>query len=60
MTIIAPGGGIPLGEVDEKRDRIATEFAGSRLVGFRVVRVDEANQAIGRPENDQPASPQTQ
>ena len=60
MTIIAPEGEFPLGEVDEKRDRIATEFAGSRLVGFRVVRMDESNQASDRPEIDHPELRETQ
>jgi hypothetical protein len=59
MTIITPDGEFPLGEVDEKRDRIATEFDGSRLVSARVVRMDELNLVNGRPENN-PGPPQTQ
>lgn len=52
MTIITPDGEFPLGKVDEKRDRIATEYVDSRLVSARVVRVDETNLANARPENE--------
>ena len=52
MTIITPDGEFPLGKVDEKRDRIATEYVDSRLVSARVVRGDETNLANARPENE--------
>lgn len=48
MTIITPEAEFPLGKVDEKRDRIATEYEGSRLVSARVVRVEELDQANAR------------
>jgi hypothetical protein len=48
MTIITPEREFPLGEVDEKHDRIAAEYAGSRLVSARVVRVAESNPSNGQ------------